>query len=95
MNILILSCYDPRGGRHGGEIRLNEIIKFFESEGHIVNNGGLLSSDTYTESRYFLKRPANEVLLKFVSNPFLMEDYAVGMEAVTNGDISVDAAASI
>lgn len=84
MNILTLSCYDPSERSHGGEIRLSEIINFFQSEGHHVISGGLLANERYVESKYFLKRPDNSCLTRYVDNPFLMEDYAVGMEAFLN-----------
>jgi len=88
MNILTLSCYNPSSRSHGGEIRLSEIIRFFQSEGHHVISGGLLSSETYAENHYFLKRPDNSYLSRYVENPFLMEDYAVGMEAFHNESVS-------
>jgi glycosyltransferase involved in cell wall biosynthesis len=88
MNLLTLSSYDPTQRSHGGEIRLSEIIRFFQSQGHHVISGGLLSSDHYKESRYFLKRPENSLLTRYVENLFLMEDYAVGMEAYHSEAIS-------
>lgn len=78
MNILFLCIYPINNPRHGGQLRVRNIVDAYRAAGHKVQIIGVLSSDSYEREEGFLPFPSAKDLVKFVKNPFLMEDYAIG-----------------
>jgi glycosyltransferase involved in cell wall biosynthesis len=78
MHITILSTYPPTLPRHGGQHRIANMVRVLEGAGHQVQSIGVLGSESYPSSHGFLAFPGYEVLRRFIDNPFLMEDWAIG-----------------
>ncbi len=78
LNILILSTYPINDPKHGGQIRVRSIYEKYKSMAINVQVAGVLGSDQYAEEHGFTPFPGNELLEGIISNPFLMEDYAIG-----------------
>jgi hypothetical protein len=78
MNILILSTYPIKNPRHGGQLRVRNIVDKYINAGYDVQVIGVLGSDHYERENGFLPFPGIDHLNRFVKNPFLLEDYAIG-----------------
>lgn len=82
MRILVLSTYPVTDASHGGQHRLKNIIATLTDKGHIVQSCGVLGSSSYTQTPGFLPFPGSEILSRYIANPFLMEDWAIGQLCV-------------
>lgn len=78
MNILILCTYPIANPQHGGQLRVRHIADAYKSAGHQVQVVGVLGSSSYEQEAGFLRHPSQEQLSRFISNTFLMEDFALG-----------------
>jgi len=78
MNILILCTYPIATPRHGGQIRVRNIVDSYKAAGHAVDVVGVLGSEQYEEEQGFLSFPKINALVTIMPNQFLMEDYALG-----------------
>lgn len=78
LNILILCTYPISEPKHGGQLRVRNIIERYRSEGHRVDVIGVLGSPNYDREEGFVGFPGIDALSRYISNPFLMEDYAIG-----------------
>ena len=78
LNILTISTYPFETPNHGGQHRLFNIVKAYQADGHKVCSIGVLGSDTYPHQEGFEFYPDNQALAKYIENPFLMEDWAIG-----------------
>lgn len=85
MKLLTLSTYPFNKPRHGGQHRLFNIVKQYESLGHSVESAGVLGSQIYEHQQGFVACPSNNELTKYVKNTFFMEDVAIG-ELFANSD---------
>jgi hypothetical protein len=85
MDILTLSTYPIDTPQHGGQHRLANIVRTLRGAGHRVSSIGILGSDQYPSSDGFLSYPGIEVLKKYISDPVLMDDWAIG-ELAANDD---------
>lgn len=86
MNILILCTYPTLNPKHGGQLRVRNIVERYISEGHNVQVAGVLGSESYESQAGFLSFPKMANLAKIIPNPFLMEDYAIGRYVVSHVD---------
>jgi len=78
MRVLTLSTYPIAIPRHGGQQRLHHIVRAYQQAGHQTRSIGVLGSDRFDPEDGFLPYPAVERMSKLISNPFLMEDWAIG-----------------
>jgi hypothetical protein len=78
MNILTLSTYPVETPRHGGQIRLSNIVAAYRAAGHTVNVTGVMGGSFYTADPAFETYPEFEALASQIENPFLMEDWVIG-----------------
>jgi Glycosyl transferases group 1 len=78
MNILTLSTYPIDNPLHGGQHRLFNIVQAYRDAGHTVQAAGVLGSDQYPTSSGFVPYPGTAPLTKYIANPFLMDDWAIG-----------------
>jgi len=78
LNILVLSTYPIDTPRHGGQIRVSNLVKKYKQIGFNVEVAGVLGSDLYPKSDGFDNSPSIVELEKVISPSFLMEDYAIG-----------------
>jgi hypothetical protein len=78
MNILTLSTYPIDTPRHGGQIRVSNIVAAYRAAGHTVNVSGVLGSSFYEAGPAFEPFPEFEALASQIENPFLMEDWVIG-----------------
>lgn len=78
MNILVLCTYPIENPRHGGQIRVRNIVDAYLASGHNVAVRGVLGSENYGGEDGFLSFPGIRQLAAVIPNPFLMEDYAIG-----------------
>ena len=78
MHITILSTYPTAVPRHGGQHRVANMISMLGAAGHDVHSIGVLGSDAYPASDGFIPFPGYDVLRRYIENPFLMEDWAIG-----------------
>lgn len=78
MNILVLCTYPVSVPRHGGQLRVANILDAYRKAGHSVAIAGVLGSEVYEGQRGFAPFPGRRTLATVISNPFLMEDYAIG-----------------
>lgn len=78
MNILVLCTYPIKNPKHGGQLRVRNIVDAYIAAGHKVEVVGVLGSDQYDAEEGFLPYPTSDELRSVISNPFLMEDYAIG-----------------
>ena len=82
MHITVLSTYPTANPRHGGQHRVANMIDALRTAGHEVHSVGVLGSDSYPPSSNFLPFPGYDALRRYIDNPFLMEDWAIGEWAV-------------
>ncbi|CAJ0713979.1 hypothetical protein LMG6871_00958 [Ralstonia edaphis] len=78
MNILTLSTYPFETPLHGGQHRIANIVEILKSAGHNVESAGVLGSDQYPKTAGFCEYPDQTTFLRYVDNPFLMDDFAIG-----------------
>jgi Glycosyl transferases group 1 len=78
MKIITLSTYPIDVPQHGGQHRLANIARVFRNAGHVVKSVGVLGSDHYRASPSFVPYPGVSNLAKYIADPFLMEDWAIG-----------------
>lgn len=78
MNILVLTTFPVDEPMHGGQHRVYNICRLLRDAGHSVESIGVQGSDAYPPSRGFVGFPGVDELARFISNPFLMEDWAIG-----------------
>ncbi len=82
MRVLLLSTYPAVNPLHGGQHRLAQIAKMLEASGHLVDLRGILGSASYAPRAGYLTYPGDETLSRYLLNPALMEDWAIGKYAV-------------
>jgi glycosyltransferase involved in cell wall biosynthesis len=78
MNILVLCTYPIKNPRHGGQLRVRNIVDAYLAAGHKVEIIGVLGAEHYPQESGYLPFPGKQELERFVENSFLMEDYAIG-----------------
>lgn len=78
MKILVMCTYPVTIPRHGGQLRVRNIVDSYRDAGHDVEVVGVLGSEQYESEIGFLPFPKTSALVSVVENPFLMEDYAIG-----------------
>ena len=78
MKILVLCTYPIKNPRHGGQLRVRNIVDTYRAAGHEVEVAGVLGSDQYESENGFHPFPGAGQLAAVIPNPFLMEDYAIG-----------------
>ncbi|MDN7535543.1 glycosyltransferase family 1 protein [Burkholderia orbicola] len=78
MKILTLSTYPIGTPAHGGQHRVANIVRVLRAAGHQVQSAGVLGSDQYAPEEYFCEYPGHEPLRRYIQNPLLMEDWAIG-----------------
>ena len=81
MRILLLSTYPAVNPAHGGQHRLSQIAKALEADGHSVEFRGILGSASYADTPGYLRFPGTNALSRYLANPMLMEDWAIGQYA--------------
>ena len=84
MNILILCTYPINNPKHGGQLRVRHIVDCYRAAEYNVQVVGVLGSEHYESEDGFLSFPRFNDLSNIVANPFLIEDYAIGMLYNTN-----------
>lgn len=82
MRVLTLSTYPIARPRHGGQQRLHHIVEAYKAAGHQCRSAGVLGSEKYEPEDGFLPFPPADRLSRYIANPFLMEDWAIGQLAV-------------
>ena len=82
MHITFLSTYPTAIPRHGGQHRVANMIDALQTAGHEVRSVGVLGSDSYPTNNNFLPFPGYDALRRYIEDPFLMEDWAIGQWAV-------------
>jgi hypothetical protein len=86
MKILTLSTYPIATPRHGGQHRLHNIVAAYRAAGHQTQSIGVLGSTNYQNEEGFVVYPSSDELARYISNPFLMDDWAIGqLAAKDNG----------
>lgn len=78
MKILTLSTYPLAVPRHGGQHRLSNIVAAYRSAGHEVQSVGVLGSDAYPPEEGFVEPPPRPEIARYIADPALMEDWAIG-----------------
>lgn len=78
MKILTLSTYPIKTPEHGGQHRMRNIVDAFVKAGHSVQSCGVLGSPSYPHEKGFVPFPGVEQLKRFLPDPTLMEDWAIG-----------------
>lgn len=78
MNILTLCTYPIANPKHGGQLRVRNIVDRYRAAGHHVEVVGVLGSEAYESEPGFSAFPGVSQLATAIPNPFLMEDYAIG-----------------
>lgn len=79
MKILLLTTYPISTPIHGGQLRVRNIADLYESLGYDVYVRGVLGSNNYKSENGFVPFPSHDDLNEAWENPFLMEDYALGL----------------
>lgn len=77
MKLLLMCTYPYRDGRHGGQIRVANLVECYRSAGFSVEVAGVLGSADYPKSEGFAAYPGLQALSAVIENPFLMEDVAL------------------
>jgi len=95
MNILFLCTYPIKDPKHGGQLRARSIVEKYRQSGHNVQVAGVIGSDHYSQEYGFSKYPGVSILSKYINNPSLMEDYAIGMAFSQSDDLFRDLFAKI
>ena len=83
MRILVLCTFPADTPRHGGQIRLRNIIDKYKALGHEVVSAGVLGSGSYPNSEYYIEYPKREIV-SVLKQSFCMEDYAIGKLLATD-----------
>ncbi len=78
MNILVLCTYPIKHPRHGGQLRVRNIVDAYQRAGHKVEVRGVLGSIEYEDEEGFLPLPGKREMATILANTSLMEDYAIG-----------------
>jgi hypothetical protein len=78
MNILVFCTYPISKPRHGGQLRVKNIVEAYRSLGNTVELVGVLGSKQYPWEVGFLPYPDENALRSVLNNNFLMEDYVIG-----------------
>lgn len=86
MNILTLCTYPIKNPTHGGQLRVRSIVDAYRFAGHNVEVVGVLGSEHYDSEAGFLPYPDVDKLSQVTSNPFLMEDFAIGQLYATQDE---------
>jgi hypothetical protein len=86
MRVLTLSTYPIAVPRHGGQQRLHHIVEAYKKAGHQCHSIGVLGSEQFEPEDGFIPRPAEDRMSKFIANPFLMEDWAIGQLAAKDDE---------
>lgn len=84
MKILILSTYPIETPRHGGQLRVRNLVNHYQEAGFSVEVAGVLGSDTYPVSKGFDTFPGSFALSSMMEHTFLMEDVAIGLLYASN-----------
>lgn len=84
MKILTLCTYPIKKPKHGGQLRVRNIVDTYRTWGHSVEVVGVLGSAHYDSEDGFLCFPGAKKLSSIIPNTFLMEDYALGQLCVTD-----------
>jgi hypothetical protein len=87
MKILTLCTYPIKNPKHGGQLRVRNIVDTYRAEGHSVEVVGVLGSENYESEDGFLPFPGRNELSRIIPNPFLMEDYALGQLCATDDSV--------
>jgi glycosyltransferase involved in cell wall biosynthesis len=77
-NVLVLCTFPFANASHGGQVRLENLVRMFKNHGAKVLVAGVLGGDHYDQSPGFVDYPGSQLLTKYIPNPFLMEDWAIG-----------------
>ena len=88
MRITVLSTYPISPARHGGQHRVSNMVSALRAAGHEARSVGILGSESYPATDGFLPYPGYDALRGFIENPFLMEDFAIGMLAANDPAVS-------
>jgi hypothetical protein len=91
--VLLLCTFPIDQPRHGGQHRVLNIIKAYEGAGFDVVLGGVLGGDHYPSARRFLPFPGFNALSRYIDNPFLMDDWAIGQMYATDDEAFASLAA--
>ncbi|AGK49134.1 glycosyl transferases group 1 family protein [Burkholderia thailandensis MSMB121] len=86
MKILTLSTYPVGTPAHGGQHRVANIVRVLRAAGHQVQSAGVLGSEQYASEPTFCDFPGYEKLQKYVQDPGLLEDFAIGRLYVQDDD---------
>lgn len=78
MNILTLCTYPIANPKHGGQLRVRNIVDTYRAAGHHVEVVGVLGSENYEAEKGFCTFPGVSRLSAIIPNSILMEDYAIG-----------------
>jgi hypothetical protein len=87
MRVLTLSTYPIAAPRHGGQQRLHHIVRAFKAAGHQTQSIGIFGSQSYPAEEGFLSLPPVDQLTRYIKNPVLMEDWAIGQMAVDDAKV--------
>jgi len=77
VKLLLLCTYPYREGRHGGQIRVANLVECYRRAGFATEVAGVLGSANYPKSAGFTAYPGTQALSTVIDNPFLMEDAAL------------------
>lgn len=78
MRILFLSTYPITQPIHGGQHRAANICAALRQAGHDVEARGVLGAATYPAVPGYVRFPGYEALRRYVADPTLLEDWAIG-----------------
>ena len=95
MKVLTLSTYPIATPRHGGQHRLRNIVAAYRAAGHQTQSVGVLGNSMYPVEDGFIACPAHHDLARYIANPFLMEDWAIGQLVVNDGRFFAQLASEI
>ena len=95
MRVTVLSTYPTEPARHGGQHRVFNMISALRAAGHEVSSVGILGSESYSATDGFLPFPGYNALRRYIDNPFLMEDWAIGRLAAIDPKVSKSMASLI
>lgn len=77
MKVLVVATYPISTPRHGGQIRVRNLVEYYRSEGHSVKVIGVLGSIAYGVEDGFLPFPG-DAIKRVCKNPSFVEDYCIG-----------------
>jgi Glycosyl transferases group 1/Glycosyl transferase 4-like domain len=84
MRVLTLSTYPTAVPRHGGQQRLHHIARAYRRAGFDVQSVGILGGINYAPQTGFLPHPDAVTFSRYLANPLLMEDWAMGRMVATD-----------